>query len=176
MSEGALTLAGRRLPDIALAATTGGLIAPARQPGLLVLFVYPYTGVPGVPDPPGWDDIPGAHGSTPEALGFRDRIADFHRHGAAVMGLSGNAPEWQAAFATRVGLPYPLLSDAEFAFAGALDLPRFQAGALEFLARLTLIAVDGAIVHCFHPVPMPATHADDVMDWLETEAIRPVRA
>jgi hypothetical protein len=34
-----------------------------------------FAGLPGLPNPPGWDDIPGAHGSTPQTEGFRDLIA-----------------------------------------------------------------------------------------------------
>jgi hypothetical protein len=31
----------------------------------VLLFIYPRTGQPGVPNPKGWDDIPGARGCTP---------------------------------------------------------------------------------------------------------------
>jgi len=31
----------------------------------VLLFIYPRTGQPGVPNPNGWDDIPGARGCTP---------------------------------------------------------------------------------------------------------------
>ena len=42
----------------------------ARRPGRAIVFVYPWTGRAGVANPPDWDDIPGAHGSTPETEGF----------------------------------------------------------------------------------------------------------
>lgn len=31
----------------------------------VLVFIYPRTGKPGVPNPDGWDDIPGARGCTP---------------------------------------------------------------------------------------------------------------
>ena len=60
-------IAGTRLPDVALTATFGAPVNLARFQERAVVFVYPFTGTPGQPNPPGWDDIPGAHGSTPEA-------------------------------------------------------------------------------------------------------------
>ena len=50
-------------------------ICRASRPKLMI--VYPWTGRPGHPNPPDWDVIPGAHGSTPELEGFRDRAAAF---------------------------------------------------------------------------------------------------
>jgi hypothetical protein len=40
------------------------------------------TGRPGQELPPGWDDIPGARGCTPQACSFRDHHADIAAHGA----------------------------------------------------------------------------------------------
>jgi peroxiredoxin len=65
------------LPRIFLPATTGAAVCLADESGLSVLIVYPWTGRPGHPNPPNWDYIPGAHGSTPELQGFRDHAADF---------------------------------------------------------------------------------------------------
>ena len=60
------------IPDIPLPSTQGGETSLAEVPGLSIVFAYPWTGRPGLENPPNWDDIPGAHGSTPEAEGFRD--------------------------------------------------------------------------------------------------------
>ena len=62
-------IAGTRLPDVALVATRGASVNLARYQERAVVFVYPMTGTPGVANPPDWDRIPGAHGSTPEAEG-----------------------------------------------------------------------------------------------------------
>ncbi|MGA8320790.1 MAG: redoxin family protein, partial [Xanthobacteraceae bacterium] len=74
---GARHLAGMKLPDIALAATDGAAVNLAKLKGRTVLYIYPRTGVPGVDLPPGWNEIPGARGCTPQSGGFRDHFADL---------------------------------------------------------------------------------------------------
>ncbi len=156
-------IAGTRLPDVALTATFGAPVNLARFQERAVVFVYPFTGTPGQPNPPGWDDIPGAHGSTPEAEGFRDQYAAFQVKGYEVYGVSGQSSADQKAFATRTGLPFQLLSDDKFAFADALKLPQFETGGKSYLSRLTLIVRDGVIYRCIYPVTSPATHAADLL-------------
>jgi peroxiredoxin len=160
---------GLQLPNVPLPATTGETIRLAEVPGRAVLFVYPWTGRPGYPDPPGWDDIPGAHGSTPQAEGFAALYPQFRAASLAVFGLSGQPPDWQSEFATRKTLPYPLLSDAGFVFARALRLPSFEAGGETYLRRLTLIIAGGIIEAVIYPVHPPDTHASDVLERLSTE-------
>jgi hypothetical protein len=60
----ALHLAGTKLPDVALPATSGPAVNLSKLKGRTVLYIYPRTGVPGVDAPPGWDQIPGARGCT----------------------------------------------------------------------------------------------------------------
>ena len=77
------------LPDIALAATSGPAVNLSKLKGRTVVYIYPRTGVPGVDAPPGWDDIPGARGCTPQSCGFRDHFAELKALGVAqVYGLS----------------------------------------------------------------------------------------
>jgi hypothetical protein len=38
--------------------------------GRAVVYVYPRAGRPGVPMLPGWDEIPGARGCTPQSWGL----------------------------------------------------------------------------------------------------------
>ncbi|MEQ1651887.1 MAG: peroxiredoxin [Hyphomicrobium sp.] len=156
-------IAGTRLPDIALPATFDAPVNLARYQERAVVFVYPFTGTPGQANPPGWDDIPGAHGSTPEAEGFRDQYAAFQVKGYEVYGVSGQSTAEQKAFAMRAGLPFQLLSDATFAFADALKLPRFETGGKSYLQRLTLIVRNGVIYRCIYPVTSPATHASEIV-------------
>ena len=125
-------IAGTRLPDVALVATRGASVNLARYQERAVVFVYPMTGTPGVANPPDWDRIPGAHGSTPEAEGFRDTHAQFELLGYEVFGVSSQSPDDQRAFAARTGIPYLLLSNANFAFADALGLPRFETGGVSY--------------------------------------------
>lgn len=157
---------GFPMPDVDLLATTGGTESIGATPGWSVLFIYPWTGRPGLPNPPGWDDIPGAHGSTPEAEGYRDLHADFARRGITMRGLSAQSPADQLEFATRVALPFPLLSDAEFIATDAANLPTFVAGGVVYLKRLTLVMWGGRVVTRFYPVHPPHTHAGEVLAWM----------
>jgi peroxiredoxin len=83
------------LPSLGLPATDGGAVDLAALPGRSLVIVYPWTGRPGLPNPPNWDDIPGAHGSTPELEGFRDRYADFLSLGVRLFGLSRQTTDYQ---------------------------------------------------------------------------------
>lgn len=156
-------MAGTRLPDVALAATRGADVNLARFQERAVVFVYPMTGTPGQANPAGWDEIPGAHGSTPEAEGFRDTYEAFQLNGYDIFGVSGQSSEAQKAFVNRSGVPFLLLSDSRFAFADALKLPRFTAGSEIFLQRLTLIVRNGVIYRVIYPIANPATHAAEIL-------------
>jgi len=158
---------GTALPPLALLATEGSSVDLAALQGRSVVIVYPWTGRPGHPNPPDWDQIPGAHGSTPELEGFRDRHADFMRLGLRLFGLSRQTTEYQRELAARLALPFPILSDAEGRFAAALRLPSFATGGETYLQRLTLVIENGRIETVFHPVSTPARHAAEVLRWLE---------
>lgn len=160
-------IAGTRLPDIALPATRGAEVNLARYQERAVIFIYPMTGAPGTPNPPGWDTIPGAHGSTPEAEGFRDCYSEFEVLGYDVFGLSGQSHDEQHEFAMRMGIPYLLLSDQNLAFADALKLPRFDAGGTTYLQRLTMIVRNGIIYRVVYPVDPPPSHARELLKSLE---------
>lgn len=155
-------VAGTALPDIALAATTGEMLNLARLPGRSVLVVYPWTGRAGLSNPPGWDTLPGAHGSTPELEGFRDHTGEYQRLGLRVLALSGQDSAHQRELAERLNLPFPILSDDGLAWAEALRLPTFETGGVAYLKRLTLVIADGRIERCFYPVHPPDTHARDL--------------
>lgn len=160
---------GTPLPDLALPATTGGPVNVRRLSGAAVIYVYPWTGRPGLPDPPGWDDIPGAHGSTPETQGFCDAYPGFQALRVAVFGLSGQDDAHQRELCARLKVPFAILSDSDFKFQAALNLPTFQAGEGRYLRRLTLFVCDGAIAHVFYPVHPPETHAAEMLDWLKAQ-------
>jgi peroxiredoxin len=164
-------IAGTRLPDVALAATRGANVNLARYQERAIVFVYPMTGLPGVPNPPDWDVIPGAHGSTPEAEGFRDAYAEFEVLGYEVFGLSAQSSEAQQVFALRAGIPYLLLSDTTYAFASALDLPRFTTGGVAFLSRLTMIVRDGIIYRVIYPIAKPSGHAQELLQLLKATLV-----
>ena len=54
-------LTGAAMPPIALPATSGEPVRVDTVPagfGRLIIYAYPMTGLPGVPVPDGWDEIP----------------------------------------------------------------------------------------------------------------------
>jgi peroxiredoxin len=159
--------AGVVLPDVTLASTQGGSVNLRTRGGKSVVYIYPWTGRPGLADPPGWDDIPGAHGSTPETAGFRDLHGEFAALHVAVFGLSTQTTEHQRELAVRLGVPFALVSDAAFEVQRGLRLPTFAAGGERYLTRLTLVVQDGRIARAFYPVRAPETHAREVLDWLK---------
>jgi peroxiredoxin len=154
------------MPDIALPTTARRSVSFAALAGRSVVYCYPWTGRPGVANPPGWDGIPGAHGSTPQAEGFRDLHAGFQQVGAVVFGLSTQSTAYQAEMAARLGLPFEIVSDEAFALQQALALPVFETGGVRYLKRLTLAIRDGRIERVYYPIAAPAAHAREVCAWL----------
>jgi peroxiredoxin len=155
-----------RLPDFALRATNGAWINLAREAGRSVCFFYPYTGRPDHADPPGWDDIPGAHGSTPQALAFSKRCVQFQNLDVKIFGIGSQTLEWQADFVSRNALAYPLLSDAEMKLADHLGVERFKAGSHEFFKRTTFIINNGSVELRRNNVD-PKLDADQCFEWLQ---------
>jgi peroxiredoxin len=164
-------LAGLTLPNITLAATSGPDVTLSKLKGLTILYIYPRTGVPGVDAPPGWDDIPGARGCTPQSCGFRDHFAELKGLGVAqVYGLSSQGTGYQLEAAERLHLPFALLSDAELKLKSAIGLPTFFTSGMTLYKRMALVLEDATIVRVFYPVFPPDKNAEDVMAWLRARA------
>jgi peroxiredoxin len=160
-------LQGADLPSLSLPSTSGGEVDLAEAAsGTLVLYCYPRTGRPGEPLPPGWDEIPGARGCTPQSCAFRDHFAELQALGGAILGLSAQLLEDQVEFADRVHLPYPVLSDPALRLADALRLPTFAVAGMRLYRRLTLVASERRIVKVFYPVFPPDRNASEVLSWL----------
>jgi peroxiredoxin len=162
-------LPGRAMPALSLPATDGRQVAlDGLGSGRTVIYVYPMTGRPGVELPPGWDDIPGARGCTPESCGFRDHHAELLAVGAdQVYGLSSQSSDYQAEAVDRLHLPFAMLSDERLALADAPGLPTFSVDGMTLYRRLTMIVTDGVIEHVFYPVFPPDQHAQEVLGWLK---------
>jgi peroxiredoxin len=159
-------LPGMQLPSVSLMSTAGDQVDLSTLPGTTVVYCYPLTGRPDQDLPPGWDDIPGARGCTPQSCGFRDHHAELRELGARVFGLSTQAPAYQREAAERLHLPFPLLSDEKLEFARALALPTFGAEGMTLIKRLTLVIERGEIKHVFYPVFPPGRNAEEVVRWL----------
>ena len=166
-------LLGMKIPPIGLRATDDTLVTLSALPGRVVVFAYPRTGEPGkialVDD---WDMIPGARGCTPQACSFRDLFGELKAAGAAhVLGLSTQSNAYQTEMASRLHLPFPVLSDEALELTSALELPTMEVAGLTMIKRLALIIDDGRIVHVFYPVFPPDRSAGDVLAWLKDNPV-----
>jgi peroxiredoxin len=171
---GAAHLVGMTIPEVNLVATDGTTVTLSALPGRVVLFAYPRTGEPGkislVDD---WDMIPGARGCTPQTCSFRDLFADLKAAGAKhVFGLSTQNNVYQTEMASRLHLPFPVLSDEKLVLTHALKLPTMQVAGLTLIKRLALIVDNGRIRHVFYPVFPPDRNAGDVLAWLKENRVR----
>jgi peroxiredoxin len=160
-------LPGMRVTSIPVPATDGRVVDLSKEPGRVVLYAYPRTGVPDVANPDGWDAIPGARGCTPQSCAFRDHYQELRSLGVnAVYGISTQDTTYQQEAAERLHLPFPLLSDEMLSLTNAMNLPTFRVGKMTLLKRFTLIVKDGVIEHVFYPVFPPDRNAGDVIAWL----------
>jgi peroxiredoxin len=162
-------LIGMHLPNVSLKATNGSLINPSEVAGCLVIYCYPMTGQPNVPLPEGWDQIPGARGCTPQSCAFRDHYQELQELDAHVFGLSVQDSDYQQEMATRLHLPFPVLSDADYQFQKALNLPIFTAAGMKLLKRLTLISDHGLIKAVHYPIFPSDADPDWVLNFLRQQ-------
>jgi peroxiredoxin len=159
-------LPGQAVPALVLESSAGPVDLAALCVRLGVLYVYPRSGRPGEPLLPGWNEIPGARGCTPQSCGFRDHAAELRALGAEVAGLSAQSMADQLEFAERNAMPFPVISDPTLRLRDALGLPTFTVAGLELYKRLALVARDGLIEKVFYPVFPPDRNAADVVAWL----------
>ena len=164
-------LVGMTIPPISLVATDDSSVTLSALPGRTVVFGYPRTGEPGkIGLTDDWDMIPGARGCTPQTCAFRDLFAELKAAGAAqVFGLSTQSNAYQAEMASRLHLPFPVLSDEKLALTRALNLPVMEVAGLTLIplklyfnergrAKLLLAVAKGKKLH-------DKREADKKRDW-----------
>lgn len=158
-------LVGLPLPPVPLPASIGESVDlhHISHDRRVVVFAYPRTGRPGVEPPTDWDTIPGARGCTPEACSFRDLAEQFNEMRTDIYGLSTQDTAYQYEAATRLHLPYALLSDADLHLTNALQLPTFTVDGMTLLRRLTMIIEGSRITNVLYPVFPPDRAAVDVL-------------
>jgi peroxiredoxin len=159
-------LLGLRIPQLMLPSTQGQLDLSRKAEGLIVLYVYPRTGRPGIAPPEGWDETPGARGCTPQSCGYRDLGAELNALGARVIGVSSQTIDEQRETVERLGISHPVVADPEFLLAKTLDLPTFEFDGVRLYKRLALVAERGRIEKVFYPVFPPDENAAEVLAWL----------
>ena len=159
-------LVGLELPSLVLDSSQGQVDVSQFE----VLYVYPRSGKPGVPSPPGWDAFPGARGCTPQSCAFRDHAAELAELGARVAGLSAQPLDDQLEFAQRNHMPYPVIADPELLLHEALRMPLMEIAGFTLYKRLALVSEGGRILKVFYPVFPPDRNAGDVVAWLRERA------
>ena len=73
--------------------------------------------------------------------------------------------------ASRLHLPFPVLSDEKLELTRALDLPTMEVAGLTLMKRLAMIVDDARISHVFYPVFPPDRNAGDVLEWLKDNPV-----
>ena len=161
-------LTGMKLPNVSLNATNGKAVNFGDIKGKLVIYCYPMTGQPNVALPDGWDQIPGARGCTPQSCSFRDHYQVLQALGAEVIGLSVQTTEYQKEMADRLHLPFPVVSDVNYEFQKALNMPTFVAAGMTLLKRITLIVNNGVIEAVHYPIFPSDSDPSWVIDYLNS--------
>lgn len=166
-------LVGMTIPSLDLRATDDTTVDLSALKGRTVVFGYPRTGEPGkIGLTDDWDMIPGARGCTPQTCAFRDLFAELKAAGAKhVFGLSTQSNAYQTEMASRLHLPFPVLSDEKLELTDALNLPTMDVADLTLIKRLALIVDDDRITHVFYPVFPPDRNAGDVLEWLRAHPV-----
>jgi thioredoxin-dependent peroxiredoxin len=147
---------GRTAPAFSLPDQTGALHTLADYAGRpVVLYFYPK------------DDTPGC---TTETCDFRDRLPQFTSREAAVLGISILDAKSKARFATKYGVTFPLLADADHAVAeqyGVWQEKSRYGRKYMGIARTTyLLDRDGTVVRRWDNVKVTG-HVDEIIAALE---------
>lgn len=140
--------AGEKAPDFLLADGDGRMRPLSEWRGSwLVLYFYPR------------DDTPGC---TAEAKNFNERLPELAALKTQVVGISVDNVDSHRAFASRLGLNFPLLADTDGQVSrryGALN----DFAILKFAKRHTyLIDPDGRIAKAYRDVE-PSLHAGEII-------------
>jgi peroxiredoxin len=87
------------------------------------------------------------------------------------VGLSVQSTEYQQEMADRLHLPFAVLSDVDYQFQQALQLPTFVAAGMTLLKRITLVANDGVIEAVHYPIFPSDSDPAWVIDYLTNNPI-----
>ena len=169
-------LAGMMLPAVTLRSSNNTLVdlSQVALHGRVVFFFFPAAGRPGVPDPTGWNLIPGARGCTPQLCDYRDTTTEFQKLDVKLFGVSSQPQEYLVEIAQRNRLRYELLSDEKLQLTKALRLPTFKVESPVGLVppvcikRLTLVVSKGRIEKVFYPVFPPDKNSGEVLAYLKS--------
>ena len=102
----------------------------------------------------------------------RESRTGHQSRAAQVFGLSSQSNDYQTEMASRLHLPFPVLSDERLELTRALKLPTMEVAGLTLIKRLALVIDDAHIRHVFYPVFPPDRNAGDVLEWLRDNPVK----
>jgi len=146
---------GAKMPAFALADDTGTKVKSSQWAGApLVIYFYPK------------DDTPGC---TKQACAFRDAEAPLRQLGAAVVGISCDAPASHVKFRDKYSLNFPLLCDIDHVVAEKFGAWReknmYGKKSLGIQRSTFLIDAKGKVAKVWKRVQVDG-HADQVLEAL----------
>ena len=143
---------GKKVPDFTIDATAGPFTLSDYKGHPVVLYFYPKDNTPGC---------------TTEGAQFRDLHDRFAKAGAVVAGISRDSIKSHQNFATKMGFPFPLLSDADEKLCQQFDVIKMKnmyGKKVRGIERSTfLIDADGKLAREWRGVKVPG-HAHEVLD------------
>ena len=147
---------GDSIPDLAFTLQTGASARLADHAGRwLVLYFYPKDSTPGC---------------TVEGNDFNALLANFKRAGATVLGVSRDSVKSHQNFATKMGFPFPLISDPDEKLCAAFDVIKMKnmyGKKVRGIERSTfLVGPDGKLAREWRGVKVPG-HAAEVLAAVE---------
>lgn len=150
------SLQGRKAPDFALHGSNGDTHALKDYKGrTVVLYFYPKDNTPGC---------------TKEACSFRDRISDFKRQDAVVLGISRDSFVSHGKFIAAFKLPFVLLTDPDASVMkryGAYGKKVMYGKPVKGTIRSTVvIGPDGKVLKHWTTVKDAESHPAEVLEFL----------
>ena len=143
---------GTKVTDFTIDATAGPFKLSDYKGHPIVLYFYPKDNTPGC---------------TTEGAQFRDLHDRFAKAGAVVAGISRDSIKSHQSFATKMGFPFPLLSDADEKLCQQFDVIKMKnmyGKKVRGIERSTfLIDADGKLAREWRGVKVPG-HAHEVLD------------
>ena len=143
---------GSKVPDFTIDATAGPFKLSDYKGHPIVLYFYPKDNTPGC---------------TTEGAQFRDLHDRFAKAGAVVAGISRDSIKSHQNFATKMGFPFPLLSDTDEKLCQQFDVIKMKnmyGKKVRGIERSTfLIDADGKLAREWRGVKVPG-HAHEVLD------------
>ena len=139
------------------AASTDGTFRLSDHAGhLVVLYFYPKDNTPGC---------------TTEGMQFRDLYPQFAKLGAVVAGVSRDSLKSHENFRSKMGFPFPLLSDPDEALCtqfGVIKMKNMYGKKVRGIERSTFVVdKSGKLAREWRGVKVPG-HAQEVLDFVKT--------